>query len=95
MAMNIQAVKDKIVVQIINEEKMSEGGIVIPETAMKDPQLTCFVVSVGEEVSKEITQGSTILCHRNAGMDIMVKGKIYKVLADGEVYATVSQDVGE
>lgn len=94
MTKHIQAVKDKIVVQMVVEEKMTEGGIVIPETAEKDPQLTCFVISVGDEVTKEITQGSTVYCHRKAGMDMMIKGKIYKVLTDGEVYATVSQDVG-
>lgn len=93
MAKHIQGVVDKIIVSSIKEEKMSEGGIVIPESATKDPQDTCLVISVGEKVTKEITPGSTILCHRAAGQTIMVGRKIYKVLGEQEVYAIVSQDV--
>ncbi len=91
MAKHINAVTDKIVVRIVEQENITKGGIVIPDTAVKEPQLTCVVVSRGRDVTGEITVGDTVLCHRSAGMDIMVDGEIYKVLADGEVFATVSE----
>ena len=81
----IQAIKDKIIVKVLREEKMSDGGIVIPESAIKDPQLTCEVISVGDEV-KELNPGNTIYCHRNAGMDMLIDGEILRVLAINEVY---------
>ncbi len=93
MAIHIQGVRNKLVVKIVEQEKMTKGGILIPGTVVKDPQLTCWVVSMGEEVTKEIFIGGTIFCHPHAGMDIMVDGEIYKVLKDDEVYATVNQNV--
>jgi len=85
----IQAVKDKLVIEMIKPSEVTEGGIVIPDTAQqKEPQLRGKVISVGNEVTEEIKPGQTIFCHERAGMDIMVNNVIYKVLADGEVYAT-------
>jgi len=94
MAIHLQGVKDKIMVKEIQEDQVTEGGIIMPETAtQRTPQLTCVVISVGKEVSDEIQKGMTILCHPNAGMAILVDKEIYKVLRAEEIYCTVSQDV--
>ena len=84
------AVLDKVVAEIMEEDRMSEGGIVIPESAVQLPQLTCKVVSVGDEVDC-VEEGDIIYCHRNAGMDILVNSKAMKVLKDEEIYAKVSE----
>lgn len=94
MAKHVQGVKDKIVARVVEENRTTDGGIVIPDTVTQLPHLSCFVVSVGRDVTEEIKEGNTIYCHRNGGMDILVDGEIIKVLKDDEVYATVSQDVG-
>ena len=72
----VQGVVDKIIVKIIDEEKETAGGIIIPETAQKDPQLYCEVISKGDNVTKEIEVGDTIMCHRSGGMDIMMDMKM-------------------
>ena len=87
--MNVQGVNDKIVVEILKEEKITSGGIVVPEIAKKEPQLTCRVLSVGKDVSEEIKVENLIFCHERSGMDIMVDGKIMKILKDEEVYAVI------
>lgn len=86
--MKIQGVKDKLVCSIIEQEKVTEGGLFIPETATKDPQLTCKVISVGEEV-KGIEADDIIFCHRSGGMDIMFKNQIMKILKFDEVYCVL------
>jgi chaperonin GroES len=88
----VQGVVDKIIVKIIDEEKETAGGIIIPETAQKDPQLYCEVVSKGEKTTKEIEVGDTILCHRSGGMDIMIDREIFKVLKDEEVYGILKKE---
>jgi co-chaperonin GroES (HSP10) len=88
MAEFIQGVKDKIICEVLQEEKISDGGIIIPETAQKSPQVTCKVVSVGKDVT-EIVTGDIIYCHQRGGMDMMIKGKIYKILKFDEVYGVL------
>lgn len=83
-------VNDKLVVVVIKEEKKTEGGIVVPDSVANEPQSRCSVLSKGKDVSPEIEVGNTILCHPHAGMDIMLDGKIFKVLKNEEVYAVLN-----
>jgi len=90
MAKKLTAVMDKVVAKIIDDERMSDGGIVIPESAVNLPQLTCQVESIGDDVDC-VEVGDIIYCHRNAGMDILVNTVPMKVLKDEEIYAIVSE----
>ena len=81
----IQAVKDKVIVEVMKQEEKTSGGIIVPDNVQKDPQLFTKVISVGADV-KEINVGDNVLCHRSGGMDIVVDRTIYKVLKDEEVY---------
>ncbi|MCK5614867.1 hypothetical protein KAR91_74080 [Candidatus Pacearchaeota archaeon] len=85
----VKAVKDKLAVAILKVEAKSKEGIILPDTYIKEPQLTCQVISVGSEVTSEVKVGDLIYCHHNAGMDILIDEKPWKILTDGEVYAVL------
>lgn len=87
----IKAVKDKIAALVIRPEKVTKGGIVIPETVNKDPQGYGEVISVGEEV-KTIKEKDVIMFHQHGGQDIILDGNIIKVLAYNEVYGTLKEE---
>lgn len=87
----VKAVNDKIVVELVMEEKVTPGGIYIPVNADKDPQSYGIVLSVGEEV-KNVKPGDLIIFHKNGGMAIMIDRKIMKVLTDREVYAVIEEE---
>lgn len=85
----IQGIKDKVVVKDVQPEEVTEGGIIIPENANKlDPQVTCVVISFGEEVNT-LKVGDTIYCHRNAGMAMMIRRETFRVLKYDEIYAVL------
>jgi len=88
----IQAVKDKIVAIIIREEK-TKGTIIIPETVNKDPQGYGEVISVGEEIEEigRIKKGDIVLFHKHGGQDIILDGKIIKVLSYNELYGILKE----
>jgi len=86
----IQAVKDKIIAIVVRETKTTESGLIIPETANKEPQGYGEVVSVGEEI-KTIEKGDLVLFHKQGGQDIILDGKIIKVLGYGEIYGIVKR----
>jgi co-chaperonin GroES (HSP10) len=84
----IQAVFDKVVVEVMKESQKTEGGILIPDNANQMPQIHGKVISVGETI-ETIKPGEVVVCHRNAGQDILLSGVIHKVLMYGEVYGVV------
>lgn len=87
----IEAIKDKIVVELIKDiEEKTDGGIIIPETSKKEPQSYGTVVSIGSDV-KGVTEGDTISFHQRAGQDIILNNKLMKVLTDAEVYGIIRE----
>lgn len=88
----VQAINDKIVVEVIMQEKVTTGGIIIPVNVDKDPQSYGEVLSVGEEV-ENIKIGDILVFHRNGGMAIMIDKKIMKVLTNKEVYGILKEEV--
>lgn len=86
----MQAVKDKVIVEIIEEDKKTEGGLFLPETAKKEPQTYGKVISIGGEV-EEIKEGDVLAFNERAGMDISFEGKKIKCLGLGEVYAIIKE----
>jgi hypothetical protein len=58
---------------------------VIP-TNVPDPQAYGKVLSVGENVPDTISKGDIIVCHLNAGMDMIMEKNLMRTLKYGEVY---------
>lgn len=86
----VKAVKDKIVVEVLKQEEKTEGGIIIPATAEKDPQGYGRVLSVGEEVPT-IKEGDIILFAKFGGQVMLIDNRTLKVLAYPEVYGILEE----
>lgn len=83
----IDAIKDKIVVQLMTREK-TKSGLIIPD-AIQEPQAFCKVLSVGNEV-ENVKVGDIIVCHIRSGMDVVIDKDIIKVVKEDEVYGQLS-----
>lgn len=90
----VQAVKDKIIVEPLEQEEMTPGGVIIPSTAEKDPQSYGKVVSVGEDVMY-IEKGDILLFAKFAGQDMLIDERLLKVLIDNEVYGILKEEKEE
>jgi chaperonin GroES len=88
----VQALDDKVVVEIIKEEKKTESGLIIPSNVDKDPQGYGLILSVGEDIST-LNIGDIVIFHKNAGMAIIVENKIMKVLTYKEIYGKIVEIV--
>ncbi len=86
----IKAIVDKIVVQEMKRER-SKGGLIIPDS-VQEPQSFGRVVSIGEGVQAPIELDQVLVFHTNGGMTMMIEGKFYRVLMEGEVYGIVESD---
>lgn len=82
----LRGVKDKVVVEVITGEQVTEGGIVIPEGFKKEPQAYGRVVSVGKEVGDEIKVGEIVLFAEFGGQVVLLNNRAYRVLIVNEIY---------
>ena len=89
----IQAVKDKVVVEVLTPESLTKGGLIIPECAADNsPHRMGIVISVGKDVSEEIKVGDIIVFAKFGGQDTILDGKIYKIVMLGEIYGILKED---
>lgn len=88
----IQAVKDKVAVELLNYvEDTTEGGIVIPQTVSQNSSHRFGkVISIGNEVS-EISSGDIIAFAKFGGQDIIMNNVIIKILCLGEIYGVIKE----
>jgi co-chaperonin GroES (HSP10) len=88
----IQAVADKIIVEVMRASKTS-GGLILPDNA-KEPQGYGRVISAGEIVLKEteVDKGAILVFHPMAGMDIVMDKRLLKVLKFEELYGILKNE---
>ena len=92
--MAIRPLDDRIVVQPLEAEAKSAGGILLPDSAKEKPQ-RAKVIAVGDgrrndsgdRVPLSVSKGDTVLFGKYAGTDIKFDGDSYKILRENEVLA--------
>jgi chaperonin GroES len=90
--MNIRPLHDRLVVKRMEEEKLSPGGIVIPDAAKEKP-IKGEVIAVGsgklldngEVRALDVKAGDKILFGKYAGTEVKVDGTDYLILREDDV----------
>jgi chaperonin GroES len=94
--MDLKPLGDRLIVQALEEEEMTESGIVLPDTAKEKPQRG-RVLAVGpgprnedgEYVAMEIAEGDEIIFSKYGGTDIKLGAEEYLILRESDVLAKV------
>ena len=92
--MNIRPLHDRVVVKRTEEEKLSPGGIVIPDSATEKP-MRGEVVAVGEGKPLDdgtvraltLKKGDKILFGKYSGTEIKLDGEDIVVMREDDVLA--------
>lgn len=92
--MNIQPLYDRVVIKRMEEEKLSAGGIVIPDSAAEKP-LKGEVIAVGEGKALDngsvrapkVKKGDKVLFGKYAGTEIKLDGVEYLVVKEDDIFA--------
>lgn len=92
--MKLRPLADRIVVQTIEEEETTPGGIVLPDTANEKPQ-KAKVIAVGPGAYDDkgtrrpldVKEGDVVIYSRYAGTEIKVDGEEYLILRESDVLA--------
>jgi len=94
--MNIRPLHDRIIVERIEEETKTAGGLIIPDTAKEKPQQG-KIVAVGKGKTTEdgkvlpmdVKVGDKVLFGKYSGNEIKVEGKEYLMMREDDVLGVV------
>lgn len=94
MALSLKPLGNRLVVEPIEQEEITAGGIVLPETAKEKPQKG-IVLSVGPgdrddkgvRIPMDVKEGETVLFAKYSGTEIKYEGKKILILRESDVLA--------
>ena len=96
MALKIQPLGDRILVEPAEEAEVKKGGIIIPDSAKEKPQESKVVAlgtgktdDNGKKVPFEVKKGDTVLTSKYGGTEIKIVGVEYKILNSDDILAII------
>jgi len=84
----IRPLRDRVAVKRIDEETISSGGIVIPDSATEKP-VQGTIVAVGTDPNLSVKIGDSILFGKQSGTEAKVNGEDFLVLKEDEIIAII------
>jgi len=92
----IRPLDDRVVVEPIEAEEMTSGGIVLPDTAKEKPQRGTVVaigpgklLDTGQRGELSVAVGDEVIYGKYGGTDIEVNGDEVKILRESDILAKV------
>lgn len=96
MSMTLKPLGNRVVIEPIEQEDITSGGIVLPETAKEKPQKgTILSVGPGERdedgkyIPMDVKEGDKVLFAKYAGTEIKVDGDKLLILKESDILAIV------
>lgn len=90
----IKPLDDRVVIEVLEAEEKTAGGIVLPETAKEKPQKGMIVaigpgklLDSGERAPFSVKLKDVVLYGKYSGQDIKVDGKEFKIMRENELLA--------
>jgi chaperonin GroES len=96
MALSLKPLGNRVVVEPLEQEEITAGGIVLPETAKEKPQQG-LVLSIGpgdrdedgKRIPMDVAVGNKVLFAKYSGTEIKMDGKKLLILRESDLLAIV------
>ena len=96
MALSLKPLGDRVVVEPIEQDEVTSGGIMLPDTAKEKPQKGKILAAgpgnrndAGERIALDVSVGDTVLYAKYAGTEIKLDGDKVLVLRESDILAIV------
>lgn len=94
--MKIRPLNDRILVQRLEEEETTKGGIIIPDSAKEKPA-EGKVVAVGpgkhndkgDLIPMQLKKGDSILFSKYGGTDVKLEGEDFLIMREDDVLGVI------
>ena len=94
--MKLRPLQDRILVQRVEEEERTKGGIIIPDTAKEKPAEGKVVAAGngkvaddGKRIKLEVKKGDRILFGKYSGTEVKVEGEEYLIMREDDVLGII------
>ena len=96
--MKIRPLNDRLLVKRLQEEEMTAGGIIIPDSAKEKPA-EGEVVAVGpgkvadngERVALQVKEGDMVLFSKYGGTDVKLDGEDFLIMREEDILGIVEK----
>jgi chaperonin GroES len=96
MSLNLKPLGSRVVIEPIEQEDVTAGGIVLPETAKEKPQQGKILAvgpgdrdEDGDRIAMDVAVGDKVLYAKYSGTEIKVDGKKLLILRESDILAIV------
>ena len=94
--MKIKPLHDRVVVQRIDEEERTRGGVIIPDTAKEKP-MQGKVLAVGpgarddsgKRIAPDVKAGDTILFGKWSGTEVKIDGQDLLIMKESDIMGVI------
>ena len=94
--MNLKPLHDRVLVKRLEEEEITKGGIIIPDTAKEKP-IKGEVVAVGpgkvaddgKTIAMTVKAGDKVLFNKYAGTEVKIEGEEHLVMREDDILAII------
>jgi len=94
--MNIRPLHDRIIVERVEEETTTAGGIIIPDSAKEKPQKGKIVAvgkgkitEDGKVLALDVKVGDEVLFGKYSGTDVKIEGKEYLMMREDDILGVI------
>ena len=95
--MKLDPLDDRIVVEPMEAEEKTKGGIVLPDTAKEKPQRGKVIAAGpgrvaddGKRIAPSVKKGDTVVYAKYGGTEVEVDGKDYIILRETDILAKIA-----
>lgn len=94
--MKLRPLQDRILVERIEEEKTTKGGIIIPDTAKEKPAEGKVVAAGngklgedGKRIPLQVKKGDRILFGKYSGTEVKLEGQEYLIMREEDILGII------
>ncbi len=95
--MKLSPLGDRLVVEPLEQDEVTAGGIILPETAKEKPQQGKVIAAgpgrlndSGRWIAMEVKVGDRVLYAKYAGTEVKLDGVKYLILRESDVLAIIA-----
>jgi chaperonin GroES len=94
--MKIRPLQDRVIISRVEEEDMTAGGIIIPDTAKEKPQEGKViavgpgkVLENGTKLELTVKKGNRVLFGKYAGTEVTLDGEEYLIMREDDILGII------
>lgn len=98
MSLKLKPLGNRVVIEPQEQEEITAGGIVLPETAKEKPQKGTVLSTGpgdrdenGKRIAMDVKEGDTVLFAKYSGTEIKLDGKKLLILRETDLLAIIEK----